>query len=109
MPRDHENATICGSQDNDCVQRVDRELQLKQNSSFTCNHCYSGCFALTYETTFSTAKIFDKDPFLLEKQLHAKNVAVVHIYYAKSNFRIQKIEELVGFADFLCEEIFFFT
>lgn len=103
MPRSDENVSICGYKDADCVGMVDRELQLKQNSTYNCGQCYSGCFSLTYETTFSTGKIFDRDPFLQQHNLKPKDVAVVHVYYAKSNFRSQRIEELVGFADFLCK------
>lgn len=106
MPRSHSNITICGQKEEECVVRVDRELQLRRNSTYKCSHCFSGCFALTYENSFSTAKIFEGDDILRKQKLKPKNVAYVHIYYAKSSFRSQRIEELVGFADFLCRICF---
>lgn len=101
MPRLYKNINICGPTDFECVKRVNNEIYLKQNASFECSHCLSGCFALNYNPSFSTAKIFERDAFLLSNNLDAKNVAILHTYYAASSFRSQKKEEFVGFADFL--------
>lgn len=101
MPRLYKNIDICGSSQLDCVKMVNNEIHWKRNSSFQCNHCLSGCFALNYDPAFSTARIFEKDAFLLNHNLEPENVAILHIYYAASSFRSQKKEEFVGFADFL--------
>lgn len=103
QPREHQNVSICGVADMSCVKKVDREIQIKQNASFKCDHCLSGCFAINYDSTFSTAKIFEKIPFLRRNKLQTKNIAMVHIYYSHSTFRSQRKEELVGFTDFLCK------
>lgn len=105
MPRPHETVSICGQKDGDCVSKVFQELQSQQNSSFSCSHCYSGCFSLTYDKTFSTAQLFQEEPFLKQNHLKRKEIAVVHLHYIESNIHIYKIEELVGFADFLCKNI----
>lgn len=102
MPRSP-NASICGYSQHACVKRVEKELQIKGNSSFKRNQCLSGCYAMTYDSTFSTAKIFDRVPFLTQIHLEPKNVAILHTYYGRSLFRSQKKEELVGFTDFLCK------
>lgn len=86
---------------------VDREIQLKQNSSFKCSHCFTGCFQLNYDSSFSTAKIYDRVPFLQKRNLNPKDISIVHIYYGQSTFRAHKKDELVGFTDFLCMEISF--
>lgn len=104
MPRLHSNISICGPSDVKCVNRVNNEIHFKRNSSFACSQCLSGCFALNYNPSFSTAKIFEKDSFLLSHNLDANNVAILHIYYAASSFRSQKKEEFVGFTDFLCND-----
>lgn len=103
MPRLYRNISICGPTEFKCVDRVKNEIHLKRNSSFECSHCLSGCFALNYDPAFSTARIFERDPFLLKHKLDAENVAILHTYYAASSFRSQKKEEFVGFADFLCK------
>lgn len=102
MPRLYQNMNICGPSEFKCVNWVNDEIHLKRNSSFACSHCLSGCFALNYNPAFSTAKIFEKDSFLVNHSLDAENVSIVHTYYAASSFRSQKKEEFVGFADFLC-------
>lgn len=101
MPRLYQNINICGPSEFECVKRVNNEIHLKRNSSFECGHCLSGCFALNYNPAFSTAKIFERDSFLLNNNLDAENIAILHTYYATSSFRSQKKEEFVGFADFL--------
>lgn len=103
MPRLYQNISICGPSDFECLTWVNNEIHLKRNSSFTCSQCLSGCFALNYNPSFSTAKIFERDPFLQNHHLDAANVAILHIYYATSSFRSQKKEEFVGFTDFLCK------
>lgn len=109
QPREHKDIPICGTADTECINSVKRELQTKQNSSFECDHCLSGCFAIRYDSTFSTAKIFEQVPFLLKNNLETKNIAILHIYYSRSSFRSQIKEELVGFTDFLCKFSNFFT
>lgn len=104
QPRPHPNVTICSYAHARCVKEVDREIQLKRNSTFKCNHCMSGCFAISYDTTFSTSKIFERAPFLKKYNVEIRNVAMIHTYYGKSTFRSQKREEFVGFTDFLCKK-----
>lgn len=82
---------------------VDQEMIYVRNASFNCNHCLAGCFAMNYDSTYSTGKIFEKIPFLRRNNLVTKNIAIVHIYYGQSTFRSQHKEELVGFTDFLCK------
>lgn len=83
------------------MESVDQEIR-KQNPLYTCTHCMPGCFALNFDSTFSTAKIFEQTPFLRENKLNPKNIAILYVYYTKSTFRSQKMEELVSFTDFLC-------
>lgn len=108
QPRENKNISICGAIDMKCMKRVDSEIQIQHNSSFKCDHCLSGCFAITYDSTFSTAKIFDEVTFLRQHNLDTKNIAIVHIYYSRSSFRSQRKEELVSFTDFLCRILHIF-
>lgn len=85
------------------MKGVDREIRIKENASFRCNDCLTGCYAINYDSAFSTAKIFNKIPFLRQNKLDPKNIAIVHVYYSQSTFRSQQKEELVGFTDFLCK------
>lgn len=103
MPRNENNLTICGFEDMACVKWVDRQLQLKKNDSFKCPECLGGCFSIHYDSTFSTAKIFNETPYLSKHKLKARDIAFVHTYFARSTFRSQRKEELVGFTDFLCK------
>lgn len=108
QPRSSSNISICGSEDIDCIKSVDQAIESKENTSFDCSYCMSGCSAITYESTYSTAKIFDQVPFLRKKKLDPKNTAIVHIYYTRSYYRSQKKEEYVGFTDFLCKFVFIY-
>lgn len=103
QPREHRNISICGAADIECIKMVEQEIQTEQNSSFKCDQCLSGCFAINYDYTFSTAKIFERVPILQQNNLTIKNIAIVHTYYSQSSFRSERKEELVGFTDFLCE------
>lgn len=103
MPRIHSNITICSYSDYECAKKVERELLIKRDPRFKCEQCLSGCFAINYENTFSTAKLFDKSPYFAHNKIDPNNVAFLHIYYARSTFRSQTKEELVGFTDFLCK------
>lgn len=75
----------------------------QQDPLFKCDQCMSGCFELNYHSSFSTAKIFGRVPFLRQRRLDPNDVAILHVYYSRSNFRAQKRDELVGFTDFLCK------
>lgn len=108
MPRSRPNISICGQEESECVKNVNKELKYQRNSSFKCDACLSGCFALTYSTSFSMSKIFEQNPWLKEKNLNPKNIAILHAYYAQTSFRSEKKEELFGFADFLCKDPFLF-
>ncbi|XP_055300406.1 pickpocket protein 28-like [Sitodiplosis mosellana] len=101
QPMRHPNMSICGTADTSCINTVDHKIFMKQNPLFSCSHCLPGCFALNYDISFSTAMIFDRLPFLRERKLKSKDVAILHIYYSQTMFRAQKKEELVGFAEFL--------
>lgn len=103
QPREHRNISICGAADIQCIRKVEQEIQSEQNSSFKCDQCLSGCFAITYDYAFSTAKIFEQIPFLQQNNLEINNVAILHTYYSRSSFRSERKEELVGFTDFLCK------
>lgn len=108
QPREHGNISICGVTDISCVRMIDQQMISERNESFKCDHCLAGCFAINYDTTYSTGKIFEKIPFIRRNNLLTENVAIVHIYYGQSTFRSQHREELVGFTDFLCKKIILF-
>lgn len=82
---------------------LEHELRANRNASFNCSHCLSGCSAINYDATFSLAKIHDDVKELRENNLTPVNVAMVYMYYARSNYRSEKKDELVGFTDFLCK------
>lgn len=100
QPKAHTNITICGAIDLTCIVKVVDNI-VNGYHLFRCDHCIRGCFSLTYDPTMSMAKIFDRVPFLQQKRLDPKNVAIVHVYYDRSTFRAHKKQELVGFTDFL--------
>ncbi|XP_031639663.1 pickpocket protein 28-like [Contarinia nasturtii] len=101
QPRANPNISICGSADMGCIKNVDQAIEARENTSFDCSYCKNGCSAIIYGSTYSTAKIFDGEPYLRKKHLDPKNTAIVHIYYPRSSFRSQRLEEYVGFTDFL--------
>lgn len=104
MPRPFANINICDPIEFDCVNWVNNQLNLRRNSRFTCSQCVRGCFDLKFDTSFSTAKIFERDAFILNHKLDIQNVAIFHTYYGASNFQSRRKEELVGFNDFLCNK-----
>lgn len=95
------NITICGGADTPCVEDVDHQIMMRQNSSFNCSYCLPGCYALNYKISFSMARINDRLTFLTEKNLKSSNLAILHVYYTQATFRAQKKEELVDFSEFL--------
>lgn len=103
QPRPHSNVTICGYSDAECVGKINREIRSNRNGSFKCDHCLVGCFSINYDTTYSTAMIFNEMPFLNKRNLPLDEISVLHIYYGSSSFRNQKRDELVGFTEFLCK------
>lgn len=102
-PRSQLNTTVCGYSDANCAKRVDREIRIKQNSSFQCTNCLSGCYAITYDTAFSTARISETAPFLKKHNVQTRNIAVLHTYYDSLTVRSQTKEEFISFTDFLCK------
>lgn len=102
MPRFSSNVTICGHLNAECVEKVLYEINTARNQSFNCG-CYYGCDAIKYEMSFSSNPIFADTPFLKQNRLTAQNVSVLQVYYQRSYFRGQKIEELIGFTEFLCK------
>lgn len=131
MPRFDPNITICGYADGVCVRKIERELQLKRNDSFTCKECYSACSSVHYDSVrhciwqiffvciffvfgifvffsaflflqaFSFARIYNKTPYLTMNKLVPRNMSFVHVYYQKPSFRSQQKNELIGFTNFL--------
>lgn len=102
MPRFDDDITICGRSDDDCVDRVTKQVQMQVNSSFVCD-CLPGCFEVTYDAESSMAPLLHKAPILSKTDLSSENVSVIHIYYKNNYFRSQKKDELIGFTEFLCK------
>lgn len=102
MPRFSPNVTMCGHPDAECIEKVQQEIYMERNQSFNCE-CYYGCDAIKYEMSFSSNPIFADAAFFKENHLTAQNVSSLQVFYQRSYFRGQKIEELIGFTEFLCE------
>lgn len=98
------NLSICGAADESCISEFLYEFK-SDNPMFKCDQCIGACFALYYEGTMSMAKIFNRVPFLRQRQLDPNNIAILHTYYSRSTFRAHKKDELVGFTDFLCKSM----
>lgn len=95
--------SICGRSDDECVNEVLSQWQIKQNNaSFACN-CLPGCFEINYDPGISMTPLFDQSPILLKNRIAPKTATLVHVFYRESHFRSQIKAELVGFTDFLCK------
>ncbi|XP_055320679.1 pickpocket protein 28 [Sitodiplosis mosellana] len=100
QPVHQPNISICGTADMKCMEKVDSNIR-RQSAGYKCTHCLPGCFALNYDSTYSTARIFHQTPFLRAKKIDPADIAIVYIYYPQTMFRTQKMDELVSFTDFL--------
>lgn len=104
MPRIHENVTICGRSEVECVDRVRDEIHVGTNTSFKCK-CPYGCHDIKFEMELSSTPIFEAAPLIKKEGLLSGNASILQVYYQRGFYRSQDKKELIGFTEFLCKNL----
>lgn len=113
MPKMNEDIKICSRQDAQCYERVRIAIDLQLDTNFTCFSCLPACFEYSFGRELTTAALGNKDLYRIRNdylktmsfEYVKENIAVLHIFFMETSFRSFIKGEMIGFTEFLCNNM----